>query len=229
MFMRYWLYFIYISRYWGIQLAYFIIRYEITGEKKYGIRTIGIAKLPATVSREDRKHLSIYQPLNYYTATRLFNYLQPADCKTTLLDAGCGKGRILAMGAAFGFTDLIGIDLSQKLCIAARKVGEQVQDRYPGTSVIIEQADARYYPIPGTVGVLFLFNPFDGPAMDLFIKRVMESLARQPRPLKILYANPQCRQQWLDAGFKETASFVKRTYLHGSVLEFDPAAPAGQP
>ncbi|HXB29285.1 MAG TPA: hypothetical protein VNW49_05670, partial [Puia sp.] len=66
---------------------------------------------------------------------------------------------------------------------------------------------------------LFLFNPFDEVVMHEFIKKVSESLDRKNRPLKILYANPQCKQQWLDAGFKETASFVKMRYLQGSVLE----------
>jgi hypothetical protein len=55
--------------------------------------------------------------------------------------------------------------------------------------------------------------------MDEFIKKVFESLDRKNRPLKVLYANPQCKQQWLEAGFKETASFVKLRYLQGSVLE----------
>ena len=76
-----------------------------------------------------------------------------------------------------------------------------------------------YYYIPETVGVIFLFNPFDAVIMDVFIRKVSESLQRKNRPMKILYANPQCKQQWLDAGFKETASFVKLRYLQGSVLE----------
>jgi hypothetical protein len=69
------------------------------------------------------------------------------------------------------------------------------------------------------VGVIFLFNPFDSIVMEEFIQKVFESLERKNRPLKILYANPQCKQQWLDAGFKEIASFTKLRYLQGSVLE----------
>src|SRR5882757_4820734 len=105
--MRYLLYFLYLEWHWGFRLAYFITRYEISGEKKYGIHTIGINNLSPTVPAEDRKHLSRYEPINYYTSSRLFDYLQPADLTTTLLDAGCGKGRLLAMGAAYGFSDII--------------------------------------------------------------------------------------------------------------------------
>jgi hypothetical protein len=55
--------------------------------------------------------------------------------------------------------------------------------------------------------------------MSGFIQKVAESLERKKRPLKILYANPQCKDLWLEAGFKETASFVKKRHLKGSVLE----------
>ena len=64
----------------GVPLAHLIIRHEITGEKKYGIHTIGIDNLSGAVSVEDRKHVSMYKPVNYYTSIRLFDYLQPADC-----------------------------------------------------------------------------------------------------------------------------------------------------
>jgi SAM-dependent methyltransferase len=217
--MRYLLYFFYLEWYWGFRLAHFIIRYEIIGEKKYGIRTIGHDNLWGAVSAEDRMHVSIYEPLNYYTSSRLFNFLQPTDFTSTLLDVGCGKGRLLAMGAAYGFADIIGIDISKKLCDTATCVCEGIKTRYPDISISINCSDARHYRIPDSVGVIFLFNPFDSVVMEEFIQKVFESLERKKRPLKILYANPQCKQQWLDAGFKEIASFTKLRYLQGSVLE----------
>ena len=217
--MRYLLYFFYLEWYWGFRLAHFIIRYEISGERKYGIRTIGHDNLWGAVSAEDRMHVSIYEPLNYYTSSRLFNYLQPDDFSSALLDVGCGKGRLLAMGAAYGFSDIFGIDICKKLCDTAVQICQGINTRYPDISFTIECADARHYRVPDNVGVIFLFNPFDSVVMAEFIQKVFESLERKNRLLKILYANPQCKQQWLDAGFKEIASFVKLRYLQGSVLE----------
>src|SRR3989442_9614963 len=156
--MRYLLYFFYIGWHWGLSLAIFIVRHEISGEKKYGIRTIGIDSLPGHLPNEDRKHFSIYEPVNYYSATWLFDQLQAADLTTTLLDVGCGKGRVLAIGAAYGFTGLIGIDFSQKLCDDAVFVCEGVKSKYPDTHIAIACTDARYYYIPESVGVIFLFN-----------------------------------------------------------------------
>lgn len=217
--MRYLLYFLYVGWHWGLALAIFVIRYEIRGEKKYAIRTIGTDNLTADVSREDRKHVAMYEPVNYYTATWLFDHLQPADLTTTLLDVGCGRGRVLAMGAAYGFTSLAGIDLSPRLYNAALKMRDLLYDRYQHITIDLACQDARTYTIPETVGVIFLFNPFDQVIMAEFIGKVEESLRRKQRPLKILYANPQCKQQWLDAGFEETASFVKMNFLKGCILE----------
>ncbi|MCF6405671.1 class I SAM-dependent methyltransferase [Chitinophaga filiformis] len=217
--MRYLLYFLYVGWHWGLDLAFFIIRHEIRGEKKYGIRTIGTDSLASDVSKEDRKHIAMYEPVNYYTATWLFNHLQPADLSTTLLDVGCGKGRVLAMGAAYGFTALAGIDLSPKLYQAAVKMRDMLYNRYQNIRINVACQDARAYTIPETVGVIFLFNPFDHVIMEEFIAKVEESLRRKQRPIKILYANPQCKQQWLDAGFEETDSFVKMNFLKGCVLE----------
>jgi len=218
--MRYLLYFFYIAWYWGPDLAIFIIRHEIKGEKKYGIRTIGLDSLPDTVPNVERKHFSLYEPVNYYSLTTLFDHLKAPDLKSTLLDVGCGRGRVLAVGAAYGFRDMIGIDFSERLCQQAREVMAGVQEACPGLSVDIICTDARDYDIADTVGVIFLFNPFDDLVMESFIDKVFESLYRRERPIKVLYANPQFKELWLNAGFKETGSFLRKKYLKGSVLEW---------
>jgi SAM-dependent methyltransferase len=216
--MRYLSYFLYISWHWGIDLAIFVIRHEIRGEKKYGIRTIGTDSLAADVSAEDRKHVAMYEPVNYYTATWLLDRLQPSDMGTTLLDVGCGRGRVLAMAAAYGFTSLAGIDLSPRLYNAAKRMQAMLCNRYKNIKVQVACEDARTYIIPDTVGVIFLFNPFDEVIMEAFIENVKESLRRKQRPMKVLYANPQCKHQWIEAGFEETDSFVKMNFLKGCVL-----------
>lgn len=217
--MLYIYYFIYIAWNWNFSLAFFVIRHEIAGERKYGIRTTGTYNLSDAIAKEDRQHATWYEPINYYSAGWLFDQLQPADIQTGFLDVGCGKGRVLAMAAAYGFRQVTGIDFSPKLYAAAVSLTAMLETRHAGLSIRVHCVNARYYIIPDTTGVIFLFNPFDAPMMEEFIARVQESLQRKPRRLKVLYANPQCKQLWLDAGFAETASFEKLDHLKGSVLE----------
>jgi len=217
--MRYLLYFFYIGWYWGLDVALFIIKHEIRGERRFGVRTIGLHHLPEHLPEPERRHFSFYEPVNYYTATRLFDALTPADKQTTLLDVGCGRGRVLAIGAAYGFKHMTGIDFSATLCETAAANAEKIEDRNPGAYITIECIDARYYTLQPEVGVIFLFNPFDDTVMEVFIRGVLQTLEQHPRPMKILYANPQFKHLWQEAGFTEVSSFVKKGMLRGSVLE----------
>lgn len=218
--MRYLTYFFYIGWHWGISMAFFIIWYEIRGEKQFGVKTIGTDDLVTHLPAAELEHASMYEPVNYYTGSWLFDHVEKHELDTAFLDAGCGKGRVLAIAAAYGFKHITGIDFSPRLYNDALETATALENRYADCKVDIVCADARKYDIPDQVGVIFLFNPFDEVIMNDFIDQVMESLIRKPRALKILYANPQCKQLWLDAGFKEVDTFQKLKYLRGSVLTF---------
>jgi SAM-dependent methyltransferase len=211
-------YFLYLALNWNFPLAFYIIKKEIEGEKKYGLRTTGIDDLTKSMNIEEREHASIYQPVNFYTAEALFSQVDALDLQGGFLDMGCGKGRVLAMAAAFGFTEIIGVDFSAQLCYEANNNTKLLAEKYQTATITIECEDARDYNIPNTISVIFLFNPFDDLVMDDFLKQVKKSLLERPRRLKILYANPQCKKQWLKAGFNEVHFFKKMKFLEGSVL-----------
>lgn len=211
-------YFFYLALNWSFPLAWFILKKEIEGEKKYGIQTTGIDDLTKSMDACEREHASIYQPVNFYTAERLFQNIDAADLQSGFLDMGCGKGRVVAMAAAYGFKEIIGVDFSAQLCHDALQLGQNIEAKYSGINITIECEDARDYIIPDNVSVIFLFNPFDDLIMQDFLKQVAGTLVKNPRKIKILYANPQCKKQWLDAGFKEIDSFKKMKFLEGSVL-----------
>src|ERR1700710_2266387 len=130
--MRYIKYFLYLAWHWNLRLAIFIIRHEIKGEKKYGISTIGIDDLRKTIPDHVLIHASVYQPINYYIAEELFDQLVLEDIQGALLDLGCGKGRVLAIAAAYGFKEIIGVDFSPALCEDAEAIAIMVMDDYEG-------------------------------------------------------------------------------------------------
>lgn len=208
--MRYIRYFLYLAWHWDLELAWFIIRREIAGEKKYGIRTIGTHYLGDAISSEAKAQATQYEPVNYYTAEWLMDHVTEKEKQTGFLDVGCGKGRMLAVAAAYGFKEITGVEFSPSLCAAIP----------PGKYNVL-CVDARKMEVPDSAGVIFLFNPFNETAMADFTERVKESLQRRPRSIKVLYANPQHKELWLDAGWKETAGFEKLRYLKGSVLELN--------
>lgn len=216
-------YFFYLGWNWNFRLALAILYYELKGEKKYGIQTIGIYDLSTSVSGKDRKHASIYQPVNYYIGEWLFSTLSNDDIKgNAFLDAGCGRGRVMAMAAWHGFKKVYGFDISPRLCNEAIQNMDILQPSYPDTEFEAQCIDARHITIEANISVIFLFNPFDKKIMKDFIERVLESLDKNPRNLKILYANPECRDLWEGAGFKATHQKDKLYWLQGLVLEYKP-------
>ena len=215
-------YFVYLWWYWSFKLAYFVIRHEIRGEKKYSADTIGIDELEDSVSAEDLEHASIYQPINYYTAETLFNQVSQEQLQHGFLDAGCGKGRAIAMAAYYGYKEIHGFDFSPKLMAAAQKTTLQLQAKYTNTNFIITEADARFYKIPDTVNTIFLFNPFDAFVMEDFINAIKESVEKKSRIITVLYANPVCKSLFLKAGFEESFYFQKMKYIEGAMLTLHP-------
>ncbi len=217
--MKFIIYFFYLSWNWNLRLAWFVLYHEIKGEKKYQQKTIGIDNLKKEIPEAELEHASVYQPINYYTAEMLLEQTYLEDTQGTLLDMGCGKGRIFGIGAAYHFKHIIGVDFSQSLCNYAQKNAEIIMSANKSVQIEITCADAGTYSIPITVTTIFLFNPFDSFVMRKMLQRLKESLQKKPRPIKVLYANPVCKNLFTEAGFIETYYFKKLTYLEGCVLE----------
>jgi len=203
---------------WNLRLACFVLYHEIRGEKKYQQNTVGIDDLKKEKTEDDRLHASIYQPINYYTAEKLFDHIFFEDIQGSLLDMGCGKGRLFSVGAAYGFKHIIGVDFSAKLCECAL-ANARILMGHTAVNVEVICADATTFIIPTTVNTIFLFNPFDSMIMRKMLRNLNESIIQKPRPIKVLYANPVCKNLFIEAGFIETFYFKKLAYLEGAVLE----------
>jgi SAM-dependent methyltransferase len=226
-FAKYLSYFLYLAANWNLRLAAFVIWHEWKGERLYGGQTTGIYNLKKDVPESDRFHASIYQPVNFYTAQRLIATLNTNDKKGTLLDAGCGLGRMFFLAGAAGFRSVYGIDVSPMLCHMAIAQADAAEKRFEHLAVAVECVNAADFEIPDDVSVIFMFNPFDGIIMKALLKQVMRSLKRRPRTLKVLYANPVHKSIWLEAGFEEIYFFSKMKYLEGSTLVY--RAPNAKP
>ena len=166
-------------------------------------------------SEEQRRKLKLVKELLEKHNIKITKSMQ-------LLDVGCGMGRVLAIAAHSGFRRIIGIDLSEKMCRYSASTAQRLMKQQQGISIAVTRIDAFDYDIPDTVGVLFLFNPFDEIIMQGFLEQLKLSLQRQPRPIKVLYANCQCKDLWLNAGFIISYSFCKMEFLEGVVFTYQP-------
>ena len=216
-------YFLFIFWYWNYRMAYFTIKHEIAGEKKYGIRTTGINKLKRlSVVGDDKKNASIYQGANYYLLEKAFNFLKEEKASGALVDFGSGKGRIMAVAAFYGYDTIKGIEFAPALSAAAKKNIDRIKPKYPETNFSIITDNAINYEVEREDSIFFFFNPFDEKIVLQVVKNIMHSLKYYPRKVFVVYLNPVHKEIFESAGFLEEYNVGKLDYLEVSVMTYLP-------
>ena len=97
------------------------------------------------------------------------------------VDYGCGKGRMLALALRYPFRHVVGIEIISAHAAAARRSLARHGERCE-----IVEADASSFPLPDEATVIYAFNPFGGEVLPEVVKRIRESLARRPRPIRLI-------------------------------------------
>ncbi len=217
-------YFLFIN--WNVKIAWFMIRQEINGEKKYGINTTGADELHTLEEQGiDISHATIYMPVSYSLLEEIFDQLPVTILNPALpagrhfLDMGSGKGRALCIAAHKGFNQVTGLDFSKALCTAATENLTKTKQQIPTFNFKVINNDAFYFEIPDDVDCIFFFNPFDEIIMSAVVNNIFTSLQSNPRKMNIIYVNPLHKELFLKAGFTETWHSKKMKYLEASILE----------
>lgn len=211
-------YFYFLLDNWDFKIAWYMMKQEIKGERKYRINTTGEDTLIELEELGiDISHATMYMPVNFKLLEEAFKHIgnQPFN---HFLDLGCGKGRAMCIAAHQGFKQVTGIDLSKGLCEMAKENLTLTKQKIPAFEFNVINNDAFYYEIPDDVDCIFLFNPFDEIIMSAVVNNIFDSLQSNPRKLRIIYINPLHKEQFLKAGYKETWHFTKMKYLEASIL-----------
>ena len=211
--------FFFISFNWNIKLAWFTVKHEIRGEKKYHLITSRINNLKKlSIKGNNLESAAIYQGANYFLLENVFEYLQSIDANKNILDYGCGKGRVLAVAAFYGFIKITGIDFAKELCDEARKTIAPVQQKFPEKIFNVIYANAVDYVIEDDANVFFFFNPFDEIVMLTVVKNILASLKINEREVYVVYINPLHKEIFLSAGFEQIYHLEKLRYIEVSIL-----------
>jgi hypothetical protein len=125
----------------------------------------------------------------------------------------------MAVAAYYGFKKITGIDISKKFCDETKKNLAPVGQLFPDVSFKVLLQDAFYYEIPQDVSVIFIFNPFDEVIMSGVVKNILESQAKNPRSIRVIYINPLYEELFLENGFVKTRSHEKLKWLQAAIFE----------
>lgn len=187
---------VHVQRYgwWGASRLYLDRMHELFTEWRLGIAT------KAYANREELgfpEEYSEYIPVNYRCLDAILRYLAPGP-DDVAIDYGSGMGRALVAFGRYPLKRVIGVELSGALCETARVNVERAKKHLKCKEVEIVAQDALEYEVPDDVSIIFFFNPFNGAAFNAVLERVLASLARAPRPLRIVHMRDQHCSRALD-------------------------------
>ena len=127
-----------------------------------------------------------YEPTSYDVLERLANEGLISK-KNTLLDYGCGKGRVSLFMAYQVKCNSIGIEYDERLF---DKAVTNKQSGVSGTRVQFECIDAKEYQLAPQVDRIFFFNPFSVEILKTVLKRIYESYYDNPRQMQLMFYYP---------------------------------------
>ena len=114
----------------------------------------------------------------------------------SILDIGCGKGKMVFFFHKLGFGKSDGIDFSKKLVDCARYNMKILK-----TECSIINADAIDFCGYANYNYFYLGNPFGKQTMHLVMDKIEESFRKKPRKITIIYYNPLCHEEIVESGF----------------------------
>jgi len=142
----------------------------------------------STEDLEINHHESVYYvPTHYRHIINMLNKLPVDKTNSTLVDYGCGKGRVIIAAASNRYKKIIGVELSPIINIAKSNIRKM---RYRNTENIeLIQCNAIDFNVPSDVNIIFFYNPFRGSILESVVKNIHSSYKANPRKLYIIYLN----------------------------------------
>ena len=136
--------------------------------------------------QSQHKDSVVYCPADYFNIRRAIRILAP-NGDDVFYDIGCGKGRVVCVLARLALRRVVGIEVSEPLCAAARRNIERLRQRKAPVEIRCEDA-AQTDISDGTI--YFMFNPFGEATMRAFLGNLECSLHINPRRIRVVYYNP---------------------------------------
>lgn len=127
-----------------------------------------------------------YEPTPYPVLERLANsgYIRKGN---TLLDYGCGKGRVEFFLSWQTRCRSIGIEYDER--IYEKAVENQNMSSASGR-VTFQTVDAGEFPVPESVDRIYFFNPFSLEILQKVISRIRDSYYEAPREILLFFYYP---------------------------------------
>lgn len=128
-----------------------------------------------------------YESVHYRRTINILNKVPVNKNESTLLDYGCGKGRVIIAAASYQYKKIIGVELSSLINIAENNIDKMKHRKTK--NIVLKKCDAQDYKVPSDVNIIYFFNPFKGGVLENVIRNIYSSYKETPRKIYIIYFN----------------------------------------
>jgi SAM-dependent methyltransferase len=127
-----------------------------------------------------------YAPSSWRGTVRALDRLAlgPED---VVADLGAGRGLAVMAAARYPVREVIGVELVPELAREAQATVERSAPAVKAAGVRVVCSDVLAWPVPDDLSVAFMFSPFFGEVFRGAMARLLDSLNRHPRPLRLVY------------------------------------------
>ena len=139
---------------------------------------------------------NIYQATYYRDLVTLFNKvsMEPED---TLVDMGCGLGRVLFYGNSRHYCRTKGIEVDPEIYASLMGNVSSYQSKFYDQEdrMMFYNMSAQDYPIADEDNYFYFFNPFSVNVFRTVIQNIINSMKRSPRDIYIMLYYPTFEYQ----------------------------------
>jgi predicted RNA methylase len=184
----------YDAGYKGYYRAFFETMDEVVNKRR--LKKLGVihpdlsVNVEATKARSLNKDAHENQPSSFYMLGKTFRRIKLNYQDCSMLDIGCGTGRVLTFGMLLGFKRVMGIDLDEEGIKQAITNCNMMEKNGHNTTFDVRVADACHLTIPGDVSLIYMFNPFGGKTMETVLENIIAHVKSHKKELHVIYSNP---------------------------------------
>lgn len=110
----------------------------------------------------------------------------------TLVDIGCGKGRVLMLASEHPFRRVIGLELNTDIAEVARENLRRWSEHPQACRDIdVHIGDVLEFAPPPVPTLLYMYNPFDGDLFKRWAQKLAFTIQDRIEPLYLLYTYPR--------------------------------------
>ena len=110
----------------------------------------------------------------------------------SLVDIGCGKGRVLMLASEIAFREIVGVELNPRLArVAEKNLRKWLRRPRACGNVRVAVQDVLSAPLPDGPVAVFYFNSFEREMAEIWLARLGEIARGRSYPLDLIYIHPE--------------------------------------